>query len=344
MATSRGTRIRPMNVVVAPGSPAEATYRRRREAHAAAIEPGFPPLAQLDMHNFEGKSMQDMSYVNHFVGELTAWDAADIQRIEAALAGAMTDTNLNNMLAQYFNGVPPTATAMDRRQLTQTLPKDVYKDTIEGLVHDLHAGGSLSGVDLTKTVLNFMLPPGSILHSGDSTGAEDADDEGEFDHEEEDSTRGLGGYHGSIHPSANEAVYYAVGVYSQRNADGSENGIAVFDESWKNVVATFYHELQEARTDPDVGDVHTTADEGLLGWYSLYPKFGGEIGDIPINETAGLDMPITTVFKEVSLTDGSGTVPIQLMYSNVDHGPAEGSSTPMQALAGAPSVQPPGTK
>jgi hypothetical protein len=332
MATSRGTRIRPMNVVVAPGSPADATFRRRRDAHAAAIEPGFPPLGQLDMHHFEGKSMQDMTYVNHFAGEPDAWDSTDIQRIDAALAAAMTDTNLNNMLAQYFDGVAPTASAMPRRQLSQTPPKDVYKDTIEGLVGELHASGGLKDLDLTRTVLNFMLPPDSILHSGDSTGAQDAD-EGDFDHEEEDSTRGLGGYHGSIHPSADETVYYAVGVYSQRNADGSENGIAVFDEPWKNVVATFYHELQEARSDPDVGDVKTTADEHLLGWYSMFPTYGGEIGDIPINEAAGLHKPIETVFKEVGLTDGSGTVPIQLMYSNVDHGPAEGSSTPMQPAA-----------
>jgi hypothetical protein len=334
MATSRGTRIRPMNVVVAPGSPAEATYRRHRDAHAAAIEPGFPPLQQLDMHHFEGRSMKDMAYVNHFVGKPEAWDPSDVERIDAALAAAMTDTNLNNMLAQYFDGAPPTTTPIARRQLSQALAKDVYKDTIEGVVRDLHSGDALTGLDLTKTVLTFMLPPGSILHSGDSTGGQDADDQGEFDREEEDSTRGLGGYHGSIHPSADETVYYAVGVYSQRNPDGSENGIAVFDESWKNVVATFYHELQEARTDPDVGDVHTNADEHLLGWYSLYPTYGGEIGDIPINETGGLGMNITAVFKEVALTDGSGTVPIQLMYSNADHGPAEGSPTPVKAATG----------
>ncbi len=50
-------------------------------------------------------------------------------------------------------------------------------------------------------------------------------------------------------------------------------------------MATFYHELQEARTDPDV--------EGML----------------------------TKVFKEVPLADGSGTVPVQLQYSNAVHGP-----------------------
>ena len=32
------------------------------------------------------------------------------------------------------------------------------------------------------------------------------------------------------------------------------NGIPVFDRPWKNVVATLYHELNEARTDADVED------------------------------------------------------------------------------------------
>ena len=49
-------------------------------------------------------------------------------------------------------------------------------------------------------------------------------------------------------------VYYSVDVFSERRPDGSANGIPVFRERWKNVVATLYHELQEARTDPDVED------------------------------------------------------------------------------------------
>jgi hypothetical protein len=32
------------------------------------------------------------------------------------------------------------------------------------------------------------------------------------------------------------------------------NGIPVFDQPWKKVVATFYQELNEARTDADVED------------------------------------------------------------------------------------------
>jgi hypothetical protein len=330
MANPRSTtRIRPMNVVVAPGTAADATFRKHREAHAAAIEPGFPPLSQLDMHNFGGKTIRDLNYANFFVGDPDAWNPTDVQNIDADLRAAMTDTNLNNVLAQYFDGDVPTTTAMPRRTLSEKVPTDVFKDTIEGIVGRLHSGGSLNDIELQSTLLNFMLPPGTVLHSGSSTGAADEDDDRgrRLDDEEADSNHGLGGYHGSIHPTDSMSVYYAVGVFSEMNGN-AEIGIVAFDQPWKNVVATFYHELQEARTDPDVGDAAHSGDEHFLGWYSLFKDFGGEIGDIPINETGGLGKPLSSVFQEVELTDGSGTVPIQLMYSNMDHGPAGPTSQP----------------
>jgi hypothetical protein len=135
-----------------------------------------------------------------------------------------------------------------------------------------------------------------------------------IDDDAADSLHGLGGYHGSIHITAGGAdivVYYAVGVYSE-----GQNGIPAFGQSWKNVVATFYHELNEARTDTDVEEAIRTGDDSKLGWYS---NQGGEIGDIPIDE-AGNNLGL--VFREVQLADGSGTVPVQLLWSNADSGPA----------------------
>ena len=87
-----------------------------------------------------------------------------------------------------------------------------------------------------------------------------------IDDEDADSKHGLGGYHGSVHVTSDGSdvtVYYAVGVYSE-----GDNGIPAFNQSWKNVVATFYHELNEARTDADVEDVNRTNNDSLLGWYS----------------------------------------------------------------------------
>jgi hypothetical protein len=135
--------------------------------------------------------------------------------------------------------------------------------------------------------------------------------------EEGDSKSGLGGYHGSIH-KGNRTVYYSVDVYSERRSDGTINGIPVFKEAWKNVVATMYHELQEVRTDPDVEDVirnpYDPRAEQLLGWVS---DRGEECGDYPISGTR----QITDVVKDVPLADGTGMVPVQLQYSNAVHGP-----------------------
>jgi hypothetical protein len=111
-----------------------------------------------------------------------------------------------------------------------------------------------------------------------------------------------------------DTIYYAVGVYSE-----GTNGIAVFPEGWKNTCAVFYHELCEARTDPDVEDAiragHSAHAHDFLGWYSL---LGGEIGDIPLEEVSA---NLTAVVKEVKLASGAGSVPVQLMWSNAVAGP-----------------------
>jgi hypothetical protein len=128
------------------------------------------------------------------------------------------------------------------------------------------------------------------------------------------SLNGLGGYHGSVH-AGGSVIYFAVGVFSESLPDGSQNGIVAFDEPWKNVVATFYHELQEARTDPDVEDAIRTQNLNFIGWNS---DQGEEIGDFPVFEAD----PLQQVFKEVPLVNGD-TVPVQLVYSNRVNGPED---------------------
>ena len=121
----------------------------------------------------------------------------------------------------------------------------------------------------------MLLPRGVVLVDGVSTGGNGVD-----------SKHGLGGYHGSIHQGG-KSIYYAVGVFSEGG-----NGIDVFPEGWKNTCAVFYHELCEARTDPDVEDAIRAGNSphanDFLGWYS--PQ-GGEIGDIPLEE-AGADLSV----------------------------------------------------
>lgn len=52
----------------------------------------------------------------------------------------------------------------------------------------------------------------------------------------------------------------------------------------------------------------------LLGWMSDRSK---EIGDFSIAEAD----PLSQVFKEVLLTGGESSVPVQFHYSNAVHGP-----------------------
>ena len=69
-------------------------------------------------------------------------------------------------------------------------------------------------------------------------------------------------------------------------------------------------------------DAIRTGDGTMLGWYSAR---GGEIGDIPVKE-AGTSLAL--VFREVDLADGSGAVPVQLMWSNQDDAPATRTAWP----------------
>jgi hypothetical protein len=322
MATKTLTAPRITSVAARGASPVAKHYRGGRETAARAG--GFPAEPSLNMRYFGGKTIEHLTFTNVYLGGKPKWSPDDIQRIDSSLAGAMTDGHLNNVLAQYFKDGKATAAFRPSRILDGPLPPRVFRDTVEGFVAGLDAQNALAGFDLTSTVFCFMLPRGVVLVDGNKGAHQERHDDDDDSpnlalretDEAADSRHGLGGYHGSIHAkhgAKTETVYYAVGVYSE-----GANGIVAFDEPWKNVCATFYHELCEARTDPDVEDAiragDTPAANRFLGWYS--PR-GGEIGDIPMDE-AGPDLGL--VMKEVPLVKG-GTAPIQLMWSNAVSGP-----------------------
>jgi hypothetical protein len=310
------------SVAVRAGSAAEAHYTAARARGARAH--GFPAEPQLDLKDFGGRTIEHLTFTHVYLGGSAAWSPDDMSKIDASLSASMTDPHLNNVLAQYYADGNPTSAFKPSRVLPGPLPQRVFRDTIEGFAAGLDQQNGLSGFDLSSTVFCFMLPRGVVLVDGTSDGhaAHDDDDDDSANlalrekDEAVDSKHGLGGYHGSIHPkrgAKTDTVYYAVGVYSE-----GTNGIVAFDQPWKSVCATFYHELCEARTDPDVEDAIRAGDtpkaNAFLGWYS--PK-GGEIGDIPMEE-AGANLG--RVMQEVPLAKG-GTAPIQLMWSNAVHGP-----------------------
>lgn len=322
MATLTTTAPRLTRVVVRPRSVAGEHYRAGRAAEARVKD--FPAERGLDLHFYGGRTIEHLTFTHVYLGGAGAWSPDDIARIDAALPASLADPHLENVIAQYYADEKPTSRFEPSRILDEPLPSHVYRDTVEGFAASLERSNGLSGLDLAATVFCFLLPRGIVLVDGDSSGGSQArDDEPEHNpalrerDEAVDSRHGLGGYHGSIHPlhgAVTETLYYAVGVYSE-----GDNGIVAFDEPWKSVCATFYHELCEARTDPDVEDAIRAGDspdaDRFLGWYS--PK-GGEIGDIPMEEAGG---DLGAVMREVPLADGSGTVPIQLMWSNAVGGP-----------------------
>jgi hypothetical protein len=312
---------RPLNVVAAPHS--DALHRNDEwladEQHskliADQIAPGFTPNAQYDLSYFAGPTIATATVMPIYVGGdgtqaggAAAWTQSDMTAVDQALAHALGDTNLESVMAQYFPS-QPSASVAGSAQLTNQATTFQQTD-VESMVRSAYQGGTLTG-DATQTLFCFMLSPGTRLFASDGS----------------DSYNGLGGYHGSISVGGT-TVYYAVGVYSETSG-GVTNGIPAFNQPWKNVVATFYHEINEWRTDAAVEQATSSNVNGVLGWYS---QQYGEIGDIPITE-AGANL--SEVFVEVTLAAGGGTVPVQLMYSNYDHGPAEvTSATPGWALGG----------
>jgi hypothetical protein len=321
----------PLTSVVVSGASEAAEIYRAARAH------GFPAEPNLNLHNYGGRTIEHLTFTNVYLGDAGAWSVDDVEMIDKALAAAMSDAHLNNVLAQYYADGKPTTQFKPSRTLPGPLPQRVFRDTIEGFVAGLETANGLSGFDLATTVFCFMLPRSVVLVDGTSGGHaehhDDDDDNGSANvalrekDEAVDSKHGLGGYHGSIHPKRGgktETVYYAVGVYSE-----GANGIVAFDEPWKSICATFYHELCEARTAPDVEDAIRAGNDpkanDFLGWYS--PR-GGEIGDIPMEE-AGANLG--AIMKEVPLANG-GTAPVQLMWSNAVSGPEGPIAKPHQVV------------
>jgi len=286
------------------------------------IAPGIQPSSDHDLIFNGGRTIAHLNFFNFYVGGDGSWQVSDMKSIDAALSKAMSDKNLNNVMVQYFPEGQITSNFLGSRVLPGAPPTVVSQGDVEAMVGGMSDSGAFDGFDLSSTIFNFMLPSGTILNTDTSPTSRSLHVAAvAIPKDDEDSTAGLGGYHGSIHPKRADGqptVYYAVGVFSEKLPNGTTNGIPVFDQPWKNVVATFYHELNEARTDADVEDAIRAGNDPngskFLGWVS---RQGEECGDFPVFEAN----PLTEVFKEVKAADGFGTIPVQFQYSVAVHGP-----------------------
>jgi hypothetical protein len=321
-----------MNVVVGRGSLAESIARKWSEepvhVEPGALASGIPATPDHDLRFRGGKTIPRLNFGNFFVGGNALWNDSDVTNINNALKAIMADRRLNNVIVQYFPaGTQISSTFLASSFLPGPPPSVVSRADIDGLVRQAVKDALVAGADFSSTVINLMLPENTVLTTddGQTSGTQrDAitrpseyqspSDGHSLGHgeaatrETADSKNGLGGYHGSIH-NGDRTFYFAVGVYSK-----GDNGIDAFGVPWKNVTATFYHELCEVRTDSDVEDANRNQDLSFIGWNS---EQGEECGDLPIFEDPGL----TRVFREVELADVAGKSPVQFQYSNAVHGP-----------------------
>lgn len=302
---------RPMCVQVRPGSLAESRYYLRAALPGGAwprpraIASGIDPAPIEDLIFFGGKVVPQMEFQNIYLGGASSWRDEDVDSIDAAIQRAMRQKRLNNVMAQYFPGARLSCDMRDSFVVDEDKPKRLDQADVEAQVIALYDSGLLGKSSLGSCLFNLILPRATVLRLDTSS-----------------SMNGLGGYHGSVHfqrAGKRITLYYSATVYSQMLPDGRENGIAVFDKPWKNVVATLYHEANEFRTDPDVNDANAKGDDDLLGWVS---RSGQEVGDQPIF-AAGQAGDFRLVFKEVQDRPRKVRLPVQFMYSNVAHG-AEG--------------------
>jgi hypothetical protein len=299
----------PMRIQARPGSAAERLYYQRSALPGGAwpqpkaIAPGIDPAPLEDLMFHGGRVVPQMEFQNVYLGGNDSWTDNDIGSIDAAILRAMRHKRLNNVMVQYFPGAALTSDMRPSFVLDGPPPTQLDEPDVQAQVVAMFEGGLLKKTSLDSCIFNLILPSGTVLKLGSSS-----------------SLDGLGGYHGSVHVKRGGkrvTLYYSANVFSEIRPNGRENGIAVFDKPWKNVVGTLYHELNEFRTDADVNDAIQQGSNDFLGWTS---RSGKEVGDQPIFK-AGADLRL--VFKEVQDAPRKGRVPVQFMYSNAVHG-AEG--------------------
>lgn len=301
----------PQKVLAHPDSVAGQITQTRAESAAS----GGSTAGNDDLSFRGGRIIKDLTYLNIFVGGPTKWNNIDRQWIDYALEAGMTDPQLNHVVMQYFNHQPVSADFRGSFWMSGYQPTTVSQGNLKQVIRLLYQQGSFNGLPLDSSVINFFLPPGTILQDPDvASGISSSLARMVPPEKEANSANGLGGYHGSVRIDTRTTVCFSVVVYSERKTNGTVNGIPVFPEPWKSITATAYHQLQEARTDPDVDDAIQSGNEKYLGWVS---DRGQEIADGPVETAPSLSQ----VFTEVALADGSGTIPVQLLYSNAIHGP-----------------------
>jgi hypothetical protein len=103
------------------------------ELTADALAAGFPPRPALNLRFFGGRTIAHLVFANHYLGGAAAWVPADVASIDAALAKAMTDNDLQSVIQQYYD-VPISSRMLPSVVLPGSAPATIYKDQVEAVV------------------------------------------------------------------------------------------------------------------------------------------------------------------------------------------------------------------
>jgi len=124
------------------------------------IVDGANPTPMEDLRYRGGKLLQNMGYVNLYISGEQGWNMSDVNNIDRALAGALKDEYLNNVIRQYFDNQPIGTTVYPSHPLIGYIPKTISRGDIQYFVQYLYGQGYLTKYDLNTTVFNF-LPSGN---------------------------------------------------------------------------------------------------------------------------------------------------------------------------------------
>ena len=160
---------RPMRSTVQGGSRAEHLQRESaglpgRVPDSAERVGSAPSTPSEDLKYRGGRTIQNLSFVNLYVGGNSAWQKSDIESIDRAISAAMADRNLNNVMRQYFNNAEITGTELPSHPLVGYTPSVMSQGDVEYCLSYLYDQGYLVKYDLSSTVFNFLLPPGTVLN------------------------------------------------------------------------------------------------------------------------------------------------------------------------------------
>ena len=235
----------------------------------------------------------------------------------------MSDNGLQSVLPQYY------APAISSHMLPSVIlpdhaPATIYKDQVEALAARIYSDGALGDADPGRTVVNIMLPRGVVLMDGFSPGFQPpAGTEAEHERRlhgvvkvDDEKTPTPGTAWAGTTDRRMSAARHGRLLRRRRVLRGRQRHSRLqpaLEERGGDV-------LPRAQRGPDrPGRGRRHQDRRQLQARLVLGAEGGEIGDIPVKE-AGASLSL--VFNEIELADGSGAVPVQLMWSNKDNGPA----------------------